>query len=460
MIALALCAAFLFGTGLCAAALPRPLSRALVLVLGAALGLAAFSASYAASLFLFGADSRVRLAKDALLAAVGAFLLWRHREGLAVARAASPRGAEVPRWLWALFACAAVVACALFIEHSLRFPDGGWDAWMIWNLRARALARAGAGFKVAFSQDNVFWAHQDYPLLVPGLVAQSFLLTGSESVLIPVGVAWSLATLSVALLTVGLAKLRGLRWGLLAGLALLATPSFVSFAANQQSDVPMGLFVLCACSALALALEQSREPKLLLLAGAAASTAAWTKNEGSLYLLALLLALAFVPRALPLRARARDAALFLAGALPVLLLLALFKLEYAHTNDLVHFTSSQTALERATDLHRWGELLFAWLRRIVYFQDWALFLLAEVLALLFVVPRLPWRPSTRVLGAALALAVCAWVPMYILQPHPLLWFFRASIDRLTNHLWPSILLVTFLALSAPLAAPNPTAAKR
>ena len=59
----------------------------------------------------------------------------------------------------------------------MRFPDGGYDAWMIWNTRARFLVRA-ADFHTAFSPRLLFWLHQDYPWLVPGAVAQAFMLQG------------------------------------------------------------------------------------------------------------------------------------------------------------------------------------------------------------------------------------------------------------------------------------------
>src|SRR5207248_10108922 len=37
----------------------------------------------------------------------------------------------------------------------------------------------------------------------------------------------------------------------------------------------------------------------------------------------------------------------------------------------------------------------------------------------------------------------------LIQPHPLVWFFRASIDRVLIQLWPSALLATVLAIAAP-----------
>src|SRR5262249_2751263 len=135
-----------------------------------------------------------------------------------------------PRWVWWLLAAACAAAAAEFVEHTRRFPDGGWDAWMVWNLRARFLARAGDGFRTAFSPDMLFLAHQDYPFLLPGIVAQGFLLSGAEPAWLPAAVAIVYGALALALLTLSVRWLRGGPWGALAGLALAAMPCFPTFA--------------------------------------------------------------------------------------------------------------------------------------------------------------------------------------------------------------------------------------
>ena len=412
------------------------------------LGLGIWSAGYAAALFAFGAHPRVRLAKDVLLAVAGLAVLWIERRRASLPRQARPPDGE-PRWLGPAALAAAALATAFFVEHTLRHPDGGWDAWALWNLRARFLARAGGGFQAAFSPEMLFWAHVDYPLLVPGVVAQGFLLAAGEPVWVPAIASYAFAALSVALSWAALRELRGPGWAALAALVLLATPCFVGFAANQQADVPVSAFLLAACALAALALE-SRQPRFLAAAGFAASLAAWTKNEGALYLMSLGTAL-LLTRWAPLRERLSGLLRFGAGALPVLALAAWFKLRVAHANDLL----SDAAPARLLDLRAWGQLAAALLRRIVYFQDWALWLVAWAFVLALLLPRLPRRPAARAAGTAVALAFAAMLPIYVLQPHPLLWFFRASIDRLLIQLWPSALLATVLALAD---APRPAAA--
>src|SRR5256712_6199342 len=138
--AMSILALLLSGAGLVAAGMRDRASdgieRGFRAALAIALGTGAWAASYAAWRMAFGTPGA---AKDVVLALAGAAALAVFRRRLP----APAQGREAaPRRLYALFAAACVVAAAAFVEHTLRFPDGGWDAWMIWNLRARFLARA------------------------------------------------------------------------------------------------------------------------------------------------------------------------------------------------------------------------------------------------------------------------------------------------------------------------------
>jgi hypothetical protein len=419
----------LFGAGAVAAGFPRRVGsgveRAWRASLALALGIGAWSAAYAGWRMATG---EAGAGKDLAVAAAGAALLiaFRRREP-----AADVPLEPAPGWLGALFALSCAVAAAAFAEHTLRFPDGGWDAWMIWNLRARFLARA-ADLRTAFSPDMAFLAHQDYPWLVPGAVAQAFAAFG-ESRWVPAAVAAVFGGLAVAVVVLGLARSLGARWGLLGGMAVTTLPCFAVFASNQQADVPLAVYLAIA-AALVSSAPSRRE---LALAGFAAGLAMWTKNEGSLYAVCLLAALLWRTRDL------RAASAFVLGALPGALLLAGFKLTLAPPNDLAAFSTAGTLLHNALDLRRWGELALVTLRRIVYFQDFALWVLAEALLLLLVVRKQP--PS--VVGTALFLACAAFAPIYALQPHRLDWIFRTSADRILIQLWPAAVLVTMPSLA-------------
>jgi hypothetical protein len=443
---LALLAIACAGAGLVEAGLPRRAGDlALRCALAFALGLGTWSAAYAAQWLAFGA--RGTAAKDLLLACAGAALFLAKRSAhksqtfsrsksqtfsdtsqtssgksqtFSGESQTSPAAAPgAPRWLMGLFAAACALTALLFVEHTLRFPDGGWDAWMLWNLRARFLVRA-ADAGAAFSPQMLFWAHQDYPWLLPGVVAQVFLLRG-ESYAAPAAIAFLFGALLVALVVLFVSRLYGRRAGLLAGLALCGMPCFVTFTANQQSDVPLALYLFAAA-----ALLQLDAP---LLAGFAAGLGLWTKNEGLVYALCLAAGLLALKRSkLPP---------FLLGALPGLALLAAFKLLAAPPSAFV----GESALARAFDVHRWGELLLLSLRRAVYFQDFALWIVAWLLALAVM-----GRKLVSPLGVSLALAFAACAGIYLVQPQPLDWIFRTSADRLFMQLWPLAILLTLPAL--------------
>jgi hypothetical protein len=432
---MSLLAILLSGAGLVAAGFPKragdAVERAFRVSLAIALGIGAWSVAYAAWRLATGASG---LAKDACLALAGAALVvaFRKRE---------PEETKVreraPRWLWAMFALACAVACAAFVEHTIRFPDGGWDAWMIWNLRARFLVRA-ADFRSAFSPELSFLAHQDYPWLLPGAVAQAVGQLG-ESRVVPAAVAAVFGALAVAVVALAIARELGARWGLLGGLAVATLPCFATFASNQQSDVPLAAFLASAAALIASA----RSRRELALAGFAAGLCIWTKNEGALY--AVCLGVAFLWRTRDLR----SALAFAAGALPCAALLVWFKLGVAPPNDLAAFSTPEGLAANAVDPRRWGELALLTLRRVVYFQDFALWVLAQVLLLWFFVRKQP----ASVLGTALFLACAAYGPIYALQPHRLDWIFRTSADRILIQIWPTAVLATIAAL-AKAAAPS------
>jgi hypothetical protein len=392
-------------------ALPRDLRSAL-----AALGtLAVLSASWTVALFLavpvFAIDAT-------LFAAALALLVF--------TQAQPPRPLTLngeTSWERRAFAAACAVAAAALILHQVHFPDGGNDAFIIWNLRASWLFRAGSDFRSAFSPEILFWAHPDYPLLLPSLVARGFALAGRESRLVPAAVALLFCAGAVAVVVTGAPPRR--RW--LAGLALVTTPALVMLGATQQADVPVGVF-----AGAAVAILIAREPgddRALAAAGAFASMALWTKNEGSLCLLLLGAAILLDER------RLRAGIAFLAGALPLLALLAVFKLGYAPPNDLLHSMVPQ----RAFSPERWWTLGLLLLRRVVLLQAWGLHLAGLVLVLAlaggWTAPRLRWL--SWVPAATIATHLC----ILLAQPHDLTFMFKVTIDRLLIQVWPAILLL-------------------
>src|ERR1019366_8764917 len=95
---------------------------------------------------------------------------------------------------------------------------------------------------------------------------------------------------TVGLLVAATMRLRAPVIALVGGLVLLGTPFFVTFASNEHADIPLGFFMLATLVLIALGGRASEAWGLPALAGLTAGLAAWTKNEGLLFAVVIVVA--------------------------------------------------------------------------------------------------------------------------------------------------------------------------
>ncbi|HSG81826.1 MAG TPA: hypothetical protein VLC48_06240 [Gemmatimonadota bacterium] len=347
-----------------------------------------------------------------------------------------------------------ILALASFGALSVASPHGWWDAISIWNLRARFIFRGGEYWTDGLTP-LLIWTHPDYPLLLPGVVARAWKLIGSESTAVPIVIAFLFTFCTVGTLASGVSRLRGRAQGVLAGVALLGSAPLIWHGATQYADIPLGLFILATLTLLALH-EQLAAPgahRFLVLAGVSAGLAAWTKNEGLVFVITLLLAYtAVVARAAGWQASARRGAAILLGLLPVILVVVGFKLTLAPPNDIIAAMASSSTLARLADPARYGVVLGALLERFVFFGSaWlGMPVMLTVYAALVGVRRRPLGAiavNTSALTLALLLAV--YTAAFLTTPYGIEWHVYTALDRLLLHLWPATLLCFFLAVRAP-----------
>jgi hypothetical protein len=422
---------------------------ALLLTTGLALGAALVSTSHAALLLLGGSREAARSTpKDLAFAAVGALAAGSlvRRRGRA-APTLSPAGTRDPL-LPPLVAAAAVAfaaAIAVVVLRSVAMPDGEWDAYGFWNLRARLLVQDVVDPTVVFSTDT---PHPDYPLLLPGLTATGWLYAGDRARWVPAAVAVFWTVLCGVGVFAGAARIRGARAACLSVLLLFAAPHVAKVASWQYADVPTATLLLLSISWLAVAHAGPREAagRGLALAGLCAGLAAWTKNEGLAQALVVGLAVLAVPPAGASRTRAFSA--FAAGALPFLALSVAFKASIDATNDLVAGASPARLLDRAGDVSRYVEIARSFAAELLHSSRWN-FLFP--LALLSLAALSPIGPPTmrRALGGVLLLLAATYFAVYVLTPRDLAWHLNSSLHRLMLHAWPSLVLFVVTTRGVP-----------
>ena len=265
------------------AGVPRPL--ALALAPGLALGITSTIYFF----LLLTTSGRAPVLVDTvvwLMTFGGLMLIWsRPGRRMPTPRFIAPRGEWTPLLAVAALGCISLVAvavAAIWLDTRV-MPHGQGDAVAIWNLRARSLSR-GTPDWAAILSPAIGWSQPDYPLLLPLTVARLWSYTGSESPAVPQFVALVFFGSSVATVGVSVAHLRGATAGLLSAMTLVAARTYVFQVSCQCADVPIGFFILVAT--LFVVLARQSDP-LLLIAGAAAGLAAWTKNEGQLLLVVI-----------------------------------------------------------------------------------------------------------------------------------------------------------------------------
>jgi hypothetical protein len=373
-----------------------------------------------------------------------------------------------PGLLWLIpVALALGVGCAVaaFVANSVALPHGGWDAWMDWNLRARLIFRGDGHWQNAFSE-LIPWSHPDYPWVVPASVVRAWTWAGGEHLSASAMIAGLFTFGTVALAGTALAVLRSPAQGALGALMLLGTPFFVLHGASQFADVPVGFFFLS--SVVLLAIHQryaERTHRFAALAGLSAGMAAWTKNEGLLFftcLIAAQIATAIIART-ERKSLTRQLSAFLAGAFLPLLLVGYFKARFAPPNDLLSVDREDLRMW-LTDPRRYAIVLRPFASHLLRFGDnglisapWLLVTYSLCVGLRATGRGWSWGFT---IALALALMLAGHVLIFVGTTPDILPLLNTSVDRVLLQLWPSFLVLYFMAVRTPeelLTGPLPEA---
>jgi hypothetical protein len=364
-------------------------------------------------------------------------------------------------WLQIAFFVVAAVAAVSFIMLGFKEPHGAWDAWSIWNLHARFLERGATQWTALFSK-QLTWSHPGYPLLLPAFIAQLWTVLRSETTWVPFAGAFLFTFGTAAALIGAVRQLRGWDQALIAGAVLLGTSDYIVQGAAQYADIPLSFYILSS-----LALLCFDDIKCTILAGAMAGFAAWTKNEGLLFVLVLIAARLIARWRAPKASRPllQELVQLALGAAPVLLVLAFFKFRYAPADELLSAHKSTEILSRAFDVGRYITVIQGYVTGMFQFGDFVLPVILILVAYAWLV-RFKIAPDQRMavttVLAAVMLMLAGDFMVYVLLSNDVVWQINTSMARLFMQVWPAALLGFFLA-TAPVdlrPAPPPETKKQ
>jgi hypothetical protein len=347
-----------------------------------------------------------------------------------------------------VYAYAWLMNAGIFTFDTIKEPHGLWDAWNYWNLKAKLISKAPDIWPTLFHRMGSEEYHVDYPLLQTGFIALCWMNLKSETVLVPIILAFVFTFCTVGLLSSAVSFFTNKTKGLIAGLLLLATPFFMTMGDSQYADNTVGFFFLATTILLTFARSENvQRPQLFIAAGITAGLSAWSKNEGLLFIVCLFLSQVPLIFFKNFRELFHELKYIVYGMLPTLILIFYYKTNIAPPNDIVHAQGSET-LVKITDPTRYA-LINQWFYQTFgtfgkwFINPWWLFIGAA----LYLGISFKAHKNSLIAGfSLLLLMMCGFYSIYVITPLELTFHLSTSIHRLFFQLFPTFIFIYFLAL--------------
>jgi hypothetical protein len=341
-----------------------------------------------------------------------------------------------------MLSAASTIGLMMYISH-----HGGFDATAIWISRARFFYLGDRPMELL--PDLVA---PDYPLLYPSVVARGWQYSKRDTIAIPLALA-SFFTAGSIVLVCGLRLITASNVTLLAGCVLAGTPFFLLHGLSQFADIVMCFFITSAVALFVIDdFTSSQQSQLPILAGMFAGFAACTKNEGTLYVVALILSrLCLLVWDRHWKTEARRIGLFVIGLLPGILTLAVFRKVAPVPGALFANMTVETIRNRIPDISRHSVILSEYWKDLRHWGEW--WINPLLLLILFVVIRRilkstpPMTRAWRFPAFLVAIMLCGFYLVYLFSPYDALWHLQTSFNRLLLQLWPAALLAWALLVT-------------
>jgi hypothetical protein len=428
-------------------------SRTLVIGLGAVAGLASSSLLLATLLFAFESPHAFYVPLDIALWIVVFIAAMRASRGRAAEERAAMTWTRLEVGAGLVFVATLTLSLLHFYMATLASPSGEWDAWSVWNLRARFLHRGLAGHWREAFDSAMHWSNLSNPLLLPSSTARLWLYARAETAAAPALLSFVFIYATAAIL-VGAFIAAGRRLeGFLAGGVLLATYPFNFWGPAQMADVPLAAFVLAGTVMMSRMLDNRSDaatPAIALLTFCA-GCAAWTKNEGLVFAAASCAVAASVV-ALQRPRVFRGVMLALAGLAWPIAVVLYFKLRVGPTSYLLEGVTMWPAPPQVWHLERHLYILRAFARELLAWGTRIPVGIIPVVVFYAVAASMAFGFRRRHLIAALPLLtmLVGGYVAFLLTPLNLQWHLETALPRVVLQIWPAALYVLF-SLPAPIA---------
>lgn len=202
------------------------------------------------------------------------------------------------------------------------YPFGGWDAWQVWNFKAKLLFLGGTHWRDIFLP-SLWQTSPHYPLLLPLINVWAWVFQSEPLRVTPFLTSFVSSYATMGLLFSALFWLTKRSEMILAPLLLLSLPGFGTLATSQYSDILVGYYILAAIVGF-IVVRNKKIREFALPTGLCAGFLAFSKPEGGIAAifiagLGIVHLIAAKGQGWKNRDTRRIIGLFLAGFLPALI---------------------------------------------------------------------------------------------------------------------------------------------
>ncbi len=326
-------------------------------------------------------------------------------------------------------------------QIAYQYPSGGWDAWSVWNLKAKFIFLAGQRW-VDLLSPKMWGSSPHYPLYLPLINVWIWGFFNKPAELTPAIVSMLFFLLIVLLLYASLRRESSSWVVLLAPLLLLSSELYSTLAVSQYCDIVVGFYLLASLTSLWRA-EQEQSRAWLILGCILLGILSFTKSEGTIAAL-LIFMLMTIKKFLAKRSKQKfqefifGAIVFFLAALPTII----FNLFFSPGNQT--FTNGLQSLQHPATFDRFKFCIAFLLSEMISMKWCGLWITVIVIGLLSL--KRGWQRALKIFPLSLSiylgivLAYC-----FINTRFEIGWLLQVTLGRILASLLPSLLFWVFAA---------------
>ena len=318
--------------------------------------------------------------------------------------------------------------------HCLSRPDGKWDALAMWNIKAKYLYCGNDSWSEIFS-DNFEYAHRDYPLFLPCIIARSCIFIEHFTPLVPATFSFLFTIAFFILLFLYLIKLKNIYYSLFAICLLSFSSNIFNQGSKQYADIPLAVFILISLYELII-WDKSHKQNYPTLCVLFSCLCLWIKNEGIPWFLlySFIVILFLCTKKISNKDILKKTFTSLLFSLPIILAVCSVKYLANFENDLVYRILER--LKQIYELQRY-KIILSFIISFVIEHFWIIIIPISLLLKFIDKEYIKYK----CLLLIIVFMYIGYTNIYIITPHDLVWHLINSFPRIATHYLPSLLFL-------------------